>query len=158
MIEINPPNFSIAYYKKTLFLAGSIEMGKAIDWQATVVTALADITGEIYNPRRKDWDSSWVQSIDNPQFYSQVDWELTHLDMCNKVLFNFVEDTKSPITLMELGLRVGLQPMDEYRQNLLVVCPKGFWRRGNVEIVCKRHKVCMIEELDLNLIKEWVSK
>ena len=127
MIEINPPNINGSYHgHPTLFLAGSIEMGKAIDWQTTVVTALVDITGEIYNPRRKDWDDSWIQSVENEKFREQVEWELTNLDRCKKVLFNFIGGTKSPVTLMELGLRAALQPMDEYRQSLLVICPKDF--------------------------------
>ncbi len=57
---------------KRIFLAGSIEMGKAIDWQSEVVNALADTDLTLLNPRRADWDSSWVQSIDNAQFREQV--------------------------------------------------------------------------------------
>jgi hypothetical protein len=30
----------------------------------------------VLNPRREDWDSSWIQSIDNPQFREQVEWEI----------------------------------------------------------------------------------
>ena len=49
--------------------------------------------------------------------------------------------TKSPVTLLELGLfaRSG---------RLAVCCPDGYWRKGNVEIVCARYGVPMLESLD----------
>jgi hypothetical protein len=52
----------------------------------------------------------------------------------------FAPDTKSPITLLELGLasRSG---------RLVVCCPAGFWRRGNVEVVCARHGVRVVDDL-----------
>lgn len=52
----------------SVFLAGSIEMGSAENWQARVERELADYDVLIFNPRRDDWDSSWVQSINNPRF------------------------------------------------------------------------------------------
>jgi hypothetical protein len=56
--------------KINLFLAGSIDMGRAVDWQNEVINGLNGLTIDIYNPRRFDWDSTWVQSIDNPLFKS----------------------------------------------------------------------------------------
>lgn len=53
--------------KFTVFLAGSIEMGKAIDWQKEIGDEFENSDDVcILNPRRDDWDSSWEQSIDNP--------------------------------------------------------------------------------------------
>lgn len=124
-----------------LFLAGSIEMGTAEKWQDKVVASLKDKNVVIFNPRRDDWDSSWVQSIDNPQFKEQVEWELDYLERANVVLFYFDPNTKSPITLLELGLVDKNKPV-------VVCCPKGFWRRGNVEIVCKKYDLIFCENLD----------
>jgi hypothetical protein len=49
--------------------------------------------------------------------------------------------TKSPISLLELGLfaKTG---------KLIVCCSEGFWRKGNVDIVCKRYGVMQVENLD----------
>jgi hypothetical protein len=33
-----------------------------------------------YNPRRENWDSSLVQSIDDLKFKEQVVWELDNLE------------------------------------------------------------------------------
>lgn len=123
-----------------LFLAGSIEMGKAEDWQTEVTRMIreefidTDIDVCIFNPRRDDWDSSWVQSIDNPQFNEQVNWELDKLGESDIILLYFDPKTQSPISLLELGM------FANKRQNMVVCCPEGFWRKGNVEIVCERNK------------------
>jgi hypothetical protein len=56
----------------SVFLAGSIEMGQAEDWQTQLERTLADLDIIVLNPRRDEWDSSWVQSFDNPTFREQV--------------------------------------------------------------------------------------
>jgi hypothetical protein len=146
MIEIQAPNPTPFEYRDnfTLFLAGSIEMGTAEHWQKRVVEALKDCKRlTIYNPRRDDWDSSWVQSIDNPQFIEQVEWELDNLQRANLAIFYFDPSTKSPITLMELGMM-----SNPWSPRTLVVCPKGFWRRSNVEFFCAREGIEFFETLD----------
>ena len=112
---------------QTVFLAGSIEMGKAQNWQKIAEKNL-DEGFTILNPRRDDWDSSWEQTIKNEHFAEQVRWELDAMDFATHILMYFDPATKSPITLMELGLHAT-------SGKLVVCCPQGFWRRGNVEVV-----------------------
>ena len=64
----------------SVFLAGSIEMGTAEDWQSSIAARLGDMDIVILNPRRDDWDATWRQSVDDPQFRGQVEWELDGLD------------------------------------------------------------------------------
>jgi hypothetical protein len=116
-----------------VFLAGSIEMGTATDWQAALANVMpANVA--VLNPRRDDWDASWRQSIEEQQFREQVEWELDGLDRADVIAMWFVPETRSPITLLELGLHA--------RSGKLVVgCPPGFWRRGNLEVVCARYAI-----------------
>jgi len=118
----------------SLFLAGSIEMGKAVDWQKEVTEWIEkncpDQHVTIFNPRRSDWDSSWEQDMNNPQFFEQVSWELDRIDHSDLVIIYFAPDTKSPISLLELG------KVTHCPEKVLVCCPEGFWRKGNVDIVC----------------------
>ena len=116
---------------QTIFLAGSIEMGSAKDWQSELVTALAGRNITVLNPRREQWDSSWRQSIDEPKFREQVEWELDGLERADIVAMWFAPDTVAPITLLELGLTARAD-------KLVVGCPDGFWRKGNIEVVCSR--------------------
>jgi nucleoside 2-deoxyribosyltransferase len=132
-----------------VFLAGSIEMGTAEPWQERLVNEFKDTDIRFLNPRRDDWDSSWVQEASNPQFAQQVNWELDALDYSDLIVFNFDPDTKSPITLMELGLYAA-------SGKVIVCCPDGFWRKGNVEIVCQRHNVTLVNSFDelVNAVKK----
>lgn len=140
-----PPERSAAYSAKTrdhtsVFLAGSIEMGNAEDWQSEVIAKFPDgVT--FLNPRRDDWDSSWEQTIENPNFREQVEWELENLDLADVIFLYYAPATKSPISLLELGLFADSGKM-------IVCCPEGFWRKGNVDIVCKRHGIIVHEYLD----------
>lgn len=141
MEEIRPPaSLRLDCPKPRLFLAGSIEMGKAEDWQALVTQALADVDVLICNPRRDAWDASWPQDIDFAPFREQVEWELDALDRADLIVFYFAPGTKSPITLLELGLHA--------RRGAIVCCPNGFWRKGNVDIVCRRYGITQVDSLE----------
>jgi uncharacterized membrane protein len=133
------------YFTETvIFLAGSIEMGAAENWQQRVVDSLAGCERvTVLNPRRKVWDSSWEQSIDNPEFRGQVEWELNGLKNADIVLFYFDPATKSPITLLELGLYVNLE-----WKRLYIVVPNGYWRKGNIEITAKMYGREVLTDLD----------
>ena len=118
-------------------------MGEAIDWQADVTNKLKDADVVIFNPRRDDWDSSWKQDIDFQPFREQVEWEMEHLDKADIIIYCFDPKGKAPITLLELGLHA---PRED--QMIVVCCPEGFWRRGNVQIVCKKHNIPMVPDVD----------
>jgi hypothetical protein len=141
MKEIQAPNLIPYTESLRVFLGGSIEMGKAEKWQEKIVQHFKDADVTFLNPRRDDWDSSWVQSIHNPQFNEQVNWELTALELSDVVIINFDPATMSPISLLELGLhaRTG---------KLIVCCPEGFWRKGNVDIVCQKYHITLVEDYE----------
>ncbi|KAK8185213.1 uncharacterized protein BKA78DRAFT_231567, partial [Phyllosticta capitalensis] len=125
----------------SIFLAGSIEMGKAVDWQTEITKNLCHLPVTIMNPRRDDWDNDWKQDISDPRFKEQVVWELDCQDRADVIAMNFDKKTMSPITLMELGLYAG-------SGKLVVACPDGYWRRGNVQVVCDRFGIELLESLD----------
>ena len=140
MREIKAP--SRPEFEIRIFLAGSIELGKAEQWQERIARAMSDVSNiVILNPRRDDWDNSWEQRADDPQFFEQVNWELDMLDAADIVVMYLVPGTRSPISLLELGLHAG-------SGKLKVCCPMGFWRRGNVEMVCRRYQIPLFETLD----------
>jgi len=130
IVHLPPHRWQVEPGARTVFLAGSIEMGTADDWQARLIARPpTDVVA--LNPRRTDWDSSWKQSIDEPQFREQVEWELDGLERADVIAMWFAAETKAPITLLELGLfaRSG---------KVIVGCPDGYWRKGNIEVVCAR--------------------
>lgn len=135
------------FSRLSVFLAGTIDMGNSVNWQAEAAYKLTD-QFNVFNPRRKDWNSSWQQKITNPQFKEQVDWELDGLDQADYILMYFLPGSQSPITLLELGL---------YAETgkLHVVCPEGFHRKGNVDIVCDRFGIPLYTNLDDAI--EWLN-
>jgi len=140
MIVVKPPApCDIPAGIASVFLAGSIEMGTAEDWQSSMTARLADMDIVILNPRRDDWDATWRQSIDDPQFRGQVDWELDGLERARVIALWFVPESRAPISLLELGLtaRSG---------KVIVGCPDGFWRKGNVEVVCERFGIPLLAD------------
>jgi hypothetical protein len=137
--EIRAPN-SLVSSGTSVFLAGSIEMGKASDWQKYVVQHI-DKRITIFNPRRDNWDSSWVQDIKNEKFNEQVTWELMGMEQADIIAMYFDPGTNSPITLLEMGLWCK-------SRKLIVCCPTGFSRKGNVDVTCQRYNVEQVDSLD----------
>lgn len=130
----------------TVFLAGSIEMGKAKEWQKEVMSEFKDKPVTFFNPRRKDWDSTWKQTKEDKNFSQQVNWELEALEVADVILMYFDPNTKSVITLLELGIHVR-------DPRLIVCCPEGFYRKGNVDITCKKYGTKQVDSLE-ELMKE----
>jgi len=128
--------------QRSIFLSGSIDQGKAVDWQS-LTTSLSSHALTILNPRRPDWDSTWTQDPAFAPFREQIEWELAMMEHADVIAVYFAKDSLAPITLMELGLFAK-------SGKCVVACPEGFWRRGNVQIVCERYGIeCLgsMEEL-----------
>ena len=137
---ITSPEAIVDDARPKVFLAGSIEMGRAGDWQQDVQDALADLDVVLLNPRRADWNPEWRPEADEPEFRRQVEWELEALERADLVLMYFAPGTQSPITLLEFGLyaRSG---------KLLLAAPAGYFRKGNLDITAERYAVPRYETL-----------
>jgi hypothetical protein len=122
---IFPPR-AIPIVSNSVFLAGSIEQDKAEPWQDFIIQKLGNKNITIFNPRRKEWDNTWKEDITNPIFYEQVNWELEALEKAALIAMYFDPKTKSPVSLLELGLFAK-------SGKLVVCCPTGYWKKGNVD-------------------------
>lgn len=143
MNVIYPPNKQSCFNgESTVFLAGSIEMGAAVDWQKEVIDQLKDFPITFFNPRRPDWDSTWKQGQHEEPFRGQVMWELDNIDDSYIIFFYFDPNTKSPISLLELGICLGRNA------EIVVCCPEGFYRQPNIAITCEMFGVKVHENLD----------
>jgi hypothetical protein len=117
-------------------------MGLAPNWQAGLEHQLKDLDLDLYNPRRDDWDPNWIQRADNPIFREQVEWELLGLELASLIVLYLAPGTLSPISLLEFGRWAALEP-----NKTIVCCPEGFYRKGNVDVVCDRYCVLRAETL-----------
>ena len=110
----------------------------------------------ILNPRRDDYDAGQKQSIDNPYFKEQVTWELDGLDRADLIVMYLQPDTLSPISMMEIGIYINTL---DWNKQMVICCPDGFWRRGNIEILVDRYPfhcklVDNFEELEKLIIEK----
>jgi predicted nucleotidyltransferase len=140
------PEFYFNDQRIKIFLAGSIEMGNAENWQQQIEEEFSDIDVCILNPRRLSWDPTWKQEIENPLFLEQVEWELDSLEFADIIVMYFDPNTKAPISLMELGAH-------KNSGKLIVFCPDGFYRKGNVDIFCKKYNIKTVQSFE-SLIDE----
>jgi len=141
-----PERFDPDSFDVVVFLSGSIEMGKAKPWRHNVITALSGFGDNVIvlNPRRDDWDDTWVQEADFEPFREQVEWELFGIERADVMAIHFQAQTYAPITLLELGLVA----WDLDKTGVVVYCEPGYWRRGNVEIVAKRYGSAWAKDWD----------
>ena len=77
-----------------------------------------------------------------------MDWELQGLEIADAILMFFDPDTKSPISLLELGLFAD-------SKKLIVACPDGYWKKGNVEIICSKYRIPLFDNLYDALHSYW---
>lgn len=135
-----PPEHPV-YRKYSVFLAGSIEMGKAIQWQKQMATCLQDLPITVCNPRRGHWDPTVNPVEKDESFRTQVQWELGALESVSVICFFFDTNTKSPVTMLELGLWAK-------SGKVIVCCNQKFHRAGNVHITCRRYGVPFVQSFE----------
>ena len=145
-----------------IFLAGTIDSGDSEDWQNKLVTELAlynwDPSSEedsgfdyalgadedediiIFNPRRENWNKRATER----DVEEQIKWEQKHLDSADFIVMVLKDDSKSPISLLELGL---YGPSGK----MLVCCTEKFYRFTNIRMTCEKYG---IELLETNNIKD----
>ena len=124
---------------KSVFLAGTIDNGDSLNWQDRVIIELINlgIDCEIYNPRRKHWNTNPTKE----ELEKQIEWEQYHLDRANIIVMVLLDDSKSPISLLELGLYAK-------ENKLIVFCTPNFYRFDNVRMTCKKYNIELVQNLN----------
>ncbi|WP_206238266.1 nucleoside 2-deoxyribosyltransferase domain-containing protein [Novosphingobium terrae] len=140
IVITSPEPLPAAHHRLRVFLGGSIDMGHAPDWQKDMIAALAQDDVEILNPRRPDWNPAWRPEANEPEFRKQVEWELSALESADVIVLYLAPGSQSPISLLEMGLHAR-------SGKLIVLCPQGFWRKGNVDITAERYGVQQVADL-----------
>jgi len=126
----------------TFFLAGTIDNGESLDWQKEVSDYSNEIGVNVFNPRRSNWD----KDAGSKEIVRQIDWELEHMEKADYIIMNILGNSKSPISLLELGLHAR-------DGKLIVFCPKSFYRYDNVRVTCETYgvKLYSIEDYKNNI-------
>ncbi|EGX91525.1 hypothetical protein CCM_05683 [Cordyceps militaris CM01] len=139
---IYAPSQEAATGLHSVFFAGTTSKVDAVDWRETLASLLSGTPVTIYNPFRADWDSTWREDVDNAPYREQVEWELEKQDQADTVVVYFHPATQAPVSLLEFGLSA------RTRGKVIVLCPEGYWKRGNVQIVCRKFGIEMVESVE----------
>lgn len=142
MIHIKAPAPIPRHGPTSIFLAGAIDQGRAVDWQSDVAANLSDLNVTVLNPRRDQWDPTWDQSPNNLEFANQVAWEFSGLEMSDYQFFAFPRTAKAPITFYEFG-RFGKV------SSTVVWLEPGFYRSGNVELYCQYARISYFSQFEI---------
>lgn len=121
MKVITAPEVQNVGKKFSVFLGGSIEQGKARDWQQELISEFSEKDIVALNPRRKVWSD-----LDQKNLKTQIHWELNGIDNVDVVFFFIQADTQSVISLLEIGYCLGA------KKDIIVVCEDGYFRKTNV--------------------------
>lgn len=151
MLFVNPETSGTECVRPWVFLAGTIDMGQSRNWQELVDDHMRAHTGTLFSPRKSTW--SGKAQLSNPDFVHQVGWELDHLDSADVIAMNLEPDSKSPVSLLELGLFVR-------NASVIVRCDEAFYRHGNVSTVVSRYGGMLVSSFDeyLDAIAEAVTR
>ncbi len=137
----SPADLPLNDQRLKIFLGGSIDMGNSENWQEKLEEDLSNNNIVILNPRREDWNKDWQPISTDSNFRVQVEWELEALEFADIIIMYFAPNSQSPISLLEFGLYARTK-------KLIVLCPDGFWRKGNVDIVAEKYNIQTVQTFD----------
>lgn len=123
---------------KSVFLAGTIDNGDSLNWQDKVIIELINlgIKCEVFNPRREHWNPNPTKE----DMEVQIKWEQDHLDRADIIAMVLLDDSKSPISLLEMGLYAK-------SKKLIVFCTPKFYRFDNVRLTCEKYHIPLVQDL-----------
>jgi hypothetical protein len=122
--------------KEYVFLAGSMDYKSSSSWRDKVINEFDDKNKNFFDPTNIDHDE-----LNESEMESHIQWELEAMSMADKIVLNFLPDSLSPISLVELGLYV-------QSEKLVVVCPKEFYQSNYVYVLCEKYNTPAYPNID----------
>jgi hypothetical protein len=156
MITVVTPNtYDLPLTKKkpelSVFLAGTIDNGDSANWQKEVIEKLnkdkEDYEILVYNPRR----DYWLPDASKEVVEEQIRWEQDHLDAADMIVMYLGDNSKSPISLLELGLYAN-------KKIMYVFCSNKFYRFDNVRLTCEKYYIPLFITNDTDIVVEKVEE
>lgn len=132
----------------SVFLAGTIDDGQSANWQRELINKIYSGLPDnviVFNPRRDNWNKN--ANVDTLR--EQINWEQEHLLNSSIIVMVLLDDSKSPVSLMELG-----EFCDS--QKIVVFCTENFYRFENIKDLCERFEIPLFETNDINEIADKV--
>lgn len=119
----------------SIFLAGSMPTHGTANWRKQV-EEVAGNHYQLFDPTHPNHDQ-----LNDADMLKHIQWEWKGLKMADKILFNFLPNAKSPISLIELGMSIS-------SGKAIVVCPKEFYKWQYIDALCKETSTPIFSTLD----------
>lgn len=136
-MEHKPPHkkiYKLDYTRHRVYLAGSTQ---GDNWQSTFINRMAGLDVDVFNPRSVCIDGLFG-------------WELDHLNIATVIALYFDPKDPSPSGLLTLG-------MFAKTDRLIVCCPNTFHKKADVDIICNREDIFVVDSLDA-LIENTIAR
>ena len=150
MIIITPETENQESKNKSVFFFVFFDDGNSLNWQDKTIIELINLgfDCDIYNPRREHWNPNTSKE----EIEYQIKWEQDHLDKADMIAMVLLDDSKSPISLLELGLYAK-------SKKIVVFCTTNFYRWDNVRLTCDKYHIELIQDLNpLIIANKIISK
>ncbi len=121
--------------KKLVFLAGSMCIDKEDNWRKNVIKNYAN-DFDFIDPTNENHNL-----LNDSLMKKHINWELEGLELSDIIFMNLLPESKSPISMVELGLYA--------RSNKLIICcPENFYQYRYINALAKKYNVTLFSELD----------
>ncbi len=126
---------TIKLEKPSIFLAGSMAIGDRMNWRTRAINT--------FEKRYHLFDPTNVHHADlnDSEMSKHIKWEWEALKHSDAILFNFNAESKSPISLLELGMYIR-------SEKIVVVCPKEFYQSHYIETLCSEEQVPLFQSIE----------
>lgn len=131
---------SLDYTRHRVYLSGAMT---GEDWQSKFTNELDSLRVDVFSPR---YPSSHTVTPPDGLF----EWEIDHMSIANVIAFNFIPDEDCSSALIALG-------MYAKTDRIIVCCPDGFFKKGDIDALCNREDIPQVDSLDL-LIKWTIAR
>ncbi len=120
--------------QRSIFLAGSMDHKQEGSWREEIIAEFG--TNDIFDPTNTHHDE-----LNTEQMKHHIVWELGALQQSDLILLNFLKESKSPISLVELGMYVT-------SNKLIFICPKEFYKSDYVHTLCNKYNTPIFNTLN----------
>lgn len=121
--------------KEYIFLAGSMVTEPEVNWRQTVVNNLQE-SYHFLDPTNPNHNS-----LGDVEMREHIKWEFNGLRIADYIILNFLPDSLSPISMVELGMYIATR-------KLIVVCPKEFYKWRYIDTLCKEYNTPIFNQLE----------
>ncbi|MDG1333826.1 MAG: nucleoside 2-deoxyribosyltransferase domain-containing protein [Crocinitomicaceae bacterium] len=132
-----PPNdiSQIPQDRASVFLAGSMATTRKNNWRQTA-TRTFQAAYHFFDPTNPRHNN-----LNDEEMRNHIKWELEAMKLSDIIILNFLPDSLSPISLVEIGMYIS-------SNKLVVVCPKEFYKWRYIDTLCNEYNTPIFNQLE----------